>query len=194
MELFLILGVSILTIFIQFRTAKKVEKLKTDLRKSEIKFNKHTEMQIECLKNMYSNVVDIYFAFSDLVHPKYFSLSMLKEKIKTLPRLFAENRDYFHRNRILLTDEISDQIRVVYEKLNAIEDICNAELEKIWEMELHIIEYPNSPEEPQAEVNFAKQRIKYLQTLEPIQTFEADIKKLRELVENYFKELTENEK
>ncbi|PWW30922.1 hypothetical protein [Chryseobacterium sp. AG844] len=187
---------TLITIIIQFISnyclSKKIETFKNDLKRSEIKFSKHSQMQIECLKNMYNNVVDWHFSFYELLNPKYLTHASLKSNINNLNIIFKSNMDYFHRNKILLTEEIIKQIGVVHSKFKKIQELCNKELDTLSSIEEYYMS--NEPQtiynEPENETSEIKKRIEELKTNYEVSSFEDDLKKLRELVENYFKELT----
>lgn len=92
----------LLTIIIQFISnlilSKKIEQFKNDLKRTEIKFSRHSELQIECLKNMYGKVVNFHFTFNSLINPRFFTHDKLKSNINQLNLTYNENLDYFHRN------------------------------------------------------------------------------------------------
>lgn len=171
--------------------AKTVETFKSDLSKKEIKFTRHTELQIECLIKMYDFVVSYHFSFCELSSPIYFTHDILKSNINIFQSNFLQTINYCHRNKILLTEEIIEQIRMIYEKFKRIEVLCRSEFEFLSQFEEQKgsidpqILYGYADEE----VLFIKSRVKKLNDDEDIKTYEEDIKKLRELIENYFKQL-----
>lgn len=100
--------------------------------------------------------------------------------------------DFFHRNKILLTDDIIEQIGVINYKMNFIKNRCREELNSLSNVEENI--GINNPEiiygDPEHEVEVIKERITTLKENQDIKTIEKEIKKLRKLTEEYFKKLT----
>jgi hypothetical protein len=171
------------------RLAKTVEKFKGDLAKNQVRFTRHSELQIECLKNYYDLIVTLHFGYT-LVQSKK-DHHGLKKCIKTTQDDFLKVLFYSHRNRILLTDEIVTQFQIVHEKfkiwnsltsielneMDGLEDYeCSSDVERI---------YKNSD----VQINSIKQRIKNLNKNKDIKTIENEILMLRKLIENYFKQL-----
>jgi len=167
---------------------KKFEKFKYSLKKNE----KYNEMQVEYLKNIYSNVVDFHLALINFIKPTCYTHHTLKNQISSFSQAFDSIMISFHKNKILLTDEIIIQIRAINDKMKTIKKNCSKELDNLSD-----IEEKNLSDEPQiiyrdsdTEVNAIKQRIEKLNMNNSIQTFEEDINNLRKLIEDYFKELT----
>ncbi len=171
--------------------AKKIESFKADLSKKEIKFTRHTELQIECLKGMYDLVVTLHFSFSNFSNPPYKTFELLQKQIEIFQSDFNKTITFTHRNKILLTDEIIEKIRVVHDKFNKIDEVCKDEIALL----LTIQEYDDPTNSYHlyltsiGEENYIAGRIEELNKNEDVQTFESDIKKLREQIENYFKTL-----
>ena len=172
--------------------SKKIESFKNDLKKDEIKFNRHTEMQIECLKNLYSNVVDFHSNFLAFTSPKFFTQSHFKKTYDNLSSNFGSNMEYFHKNKILLTDEIINQIGVIFNKFKIIEKLYLQQLENLIEIEAY-----HESDDPQkiygnveSEIDSIKKRLNLILETTEASTFEEEIKELRKLVENYFSKLT----
>ncbi|MCD0475410.1 hypothetical protein LPB87_13515 [Flavobacterium sp. EDS] len=170
---------------------KAIETFKSDLTKKEFKFTRHAELQIECLKKMYDLVVSFHFSFTNLIAPSYKTHEDLQKNIESFQVNFLHVINYSHRNKILLTDEIVKQIRIIHEKFKKIDALCRLETGLLSEIEEH-----HGSSDPQvlyqtseAEVEYIKLRIKKLNENVDVKFYEADIEKLRELIENYFKKL-----
>ncbi|WP_339919582.1 hypothetical protein [uncultured Flavobacterium sp.] len=193
--IWILLGFAILIILSQYiynlRLSKKIETFKGELKRNEITFSRYSELQIECLKIMYNHVVDLHFSFNNLLHPQFQTHDYLKEKIKSLIVAFNANMNYYHRNKILLTDDIIAQIEIVHKKFNLIKIILKGQLHSLSDLE-ELNESVNPQEiygDPETEVSQISDRIKELNKNSEISTFEKDVKKMRTLVEKYFKEL-----
>lgn len=191
----ILLGYAVITASLQYyqniRLAKKVEKYKNELAKNEIKFTRHTELQIETLKQLYDLVVKIHFSFTELKTPMDKTHEALHKNMKTFQAVFYETVIYTHRNKILLTDDIMAQFRIVHDKYRKLEKLCILESE-----ELVRIEDTNGSYDPQIlygsqerENEYINSRLQMLNDNSNVSTFEDDISKLRELIETYFKKL-----
>ena len=195
--IWILIGFAIIVLIIQFiynfKLSQKIETFKGVLKRNEIKFSKHSEMQIECLKNMYNHLVDLHFSFNNIFTPEYLTHESLKNNIGNLFVIFNSNMNYFDRNKILLTDDIITQINVIHQKFKKIKFTLKSELQNLADLE-----EANESENPQtiygdpdSETSSISLRIKNLKKNSEISTFENDIKEIRKLVEKYFKALTQ---
>ncbi len=182
---------ALLQLFLNWLLASKIEKYKNDLTKGEIKFTRHTEMQIECLKKMYDILVTFHFSFSNLIKPPYLTHETLQNNIKSFQVNFLHTVNFCHRNKILLTDEIVKKIGIVHEKFNKIDVLCRLETDELSAIEDYFgsLEPQVLYKNPEDEVEYIKLRIIKLNENNDVKSYEADIKELRELIENYFKQL-----
>lgn len=111
----IILILTCINYFKELKLSKTVESFKADLTKKEIKFTRHTELQIECLKKLYDLVVSFHFSFLNFSEPPYKTHEWMLKNIRTLKTNFDSTLIFFHRNKILLTDEIIAQIGIIHE-------------------------------------------------------------------------------
>lgn len=185
----------LLTIIFQFYSnyilSKKIERFKNDLKITEIKFSRHSELQIECLKNMYDKVVNFHFIFNSLINPRFLTHETFKSNINLFNQSYNDNLNYFHRNKILLTDDIINQIAILNIQMNIVKNKFKEEYDS-----LELYEEDMGTNDPQIlynssdnEVNSIRRRIEEIRKINEIADFENEIKKLREKVEIYFKEL-----
>lgn len=97
--LWILLVFFIITLVVQFISnlvlSRKIEKFKNELKKTEIKFSKHSELQIECLKNMYNKVVDLHFTFTALINPTFYTHESLQVNINNLSIVYNDNMNFF---------------------------------------------------------------------------------------------------
>lgn len=190
-----LLLIAIIIGFVNYRKdvmlSKKIESFKADLTKKEIKFTRHTELQIETLKLLYNHVVTLHFTFLNFLNPPYKTHELLEKQIETFPKDFDETLNFTHRNKILLPDEITTQIRVLHDKYARIYEVCRDETAILGATR----EYQGPANSfhkfitNDGEENYLASRIENLKKHPDIQTFESEIKNLRELIENYFKTL-----
>nr|WP_294926681.1 hypothetical protein [uncultured Flavobacterium sp.] len=103
--------------------AKTVEKFKDDLVKSQYKFTRHTELQIECLKKYYDLIVTLHFSYQLFQNKE--NHDGFKKSIKQIQDDFLKVLFFSNRNKILLTAEILEQYRIVYTKFQTWNELPN---------------------------------------------------------------------
>ena len=105
----ILIGIVIFTAIFQYvqnvRLAKTVEKFKDELAKSQVRFTRHSELQIECLKNYYELIVALHFSYR-LIDVKNQTHHGFKKSVKTVQDDFIKVMIFSHRNQILFTDEM----------------------------------------------------------------------------------------
>ncbi|WP_353100834.1 hypothetical protein [Myroides odoratus] len=170
---------------------RKIERFKNDLKKTEIMFSKHSELQIECLKVMYDKIVVLHFAFNSLIKPKYYTHDIFKKNINNLSFAYNDSMNYFNRNKILLTDEIIKQKGNLSIKMNDLNSNLKIEYSDLLEYEMY-----HGSDDPQILYSTSEQEIESIQLRinsilerEETKNFKIEIKSLRNVVELYFKEL-----
>jgi hypothetical protein len=193
----ILLGIILIFAFINYKKeaalAKEIEKIKSELSKKEIKFTRHTEMQIECLKTMYEMLVSYHYELTKLLYPKEANIDSFKKSIETSRNTFYELIMFCQRNRILLTDSIVIQFRLVHNKFNEHKKFIEIEEKAISNLEdLNQTKDPNylygtAEIEGQHVINHLKSISDKFNTTE----YEDEVQNLREIIENYFKNLVE---
>lgn len=174
------------------RLSKNVEQFKNDLKRSEIKFGRFNELQIESLKRLYDQTVTFHFKYNNLVYPIFYTHDTLRTNLENFKREYNICMEYFHRNRIFLTDEIFLKIKDIETNFKIIRTIIDEEIKTIRGIEernesINPIEIYNSSED---EVKNIKKRIEILKSKVGVLSFEMEIQGLRTATEVYFKELT----
>ncbi|WP_433836271.1 hypothetical protein [Flavobacterium anhuiense] len=187
-----IIIIGIVRYFQSLKLSKTIETFKAELSKKEIKFTRHTELQIECLKKMYDMVVAYHYSFMHFTKPSYLSHNLLKSNLTRFQETYALTIQYCHRNRILLTDEITAQAKILQEKSEKIEKVCIVEYNLLIERE----DQGGSQTDMQRIYGTSENEIKAvshavirINANDDVKSFEGEIIKLRELIENYFKQL-----
>lgn len=176
--LWIIIAFFISNIIIQYilnkSLSKKIEGFKNQLKKTEIKFSKHTELQIECLRNMYDKIVSFHFAYTSLINPFFFTHETYKYNIEHFNSIYNDNMNYFQRNKILLTDEMINQIGILNNKMNIIKNKFSSEYDALVEYEeLNGSSNPQVLYEfPENEIELIKKQIKNTKELPEIESFE----------------------
>ncbi len=171
--------------------SKKIEKLKADLKKSEIKFSRFHNMQIDALKIIYDRIVTFHYKNHRLFSPKSTGHSILKRKINEWHAEFEIVIDTFHRERILLPLELLEIVKIFENNFQKISVRLNEELQSLSDLEEvnqsidEQIIYVNEEEEDEA----IKFRMNSLNENENIKNSEKIIRELRAKIEKYFAEL-----
>lgn len=190
-----IIGMIILMVAYQIWQAifvsRKIEKFKTDLKKSEIKFSRFHNMQIDALKIIYDKIVTLHYKNHRLFSSKSNGHSRLKTRIHEWKTEFETVIDTFHRERILLPPEFEETIKKFEKNFKDILTRLNEELENISELEAQHestdeqVIYGAIEEEDLA----INARMKALNENEAIKNSEKTLRELRGVIEKYFAEL-----
>jgi len=187
---------SLVSLGIQFiynwKLSQKIESYKNELKKNEIKFSRFNELQIESLKNLYDHIVTFHFRYNNLLYPIFFTHDTLSGNLKVLKLEYNICMEYFHRNKIFLTENLVLKIKDIETNYILVRVFFDQEIASISEIEDRL-ETKNPQEiygDPESEVTSIKKRLENLKDKQGVISFEQDIKGMRDLVEKYFKELT----
>lgn len=194
--IWIMIGFSIVSTLIQYfqnlSLSRKVESYKNDLKKDEIKFSRFNELQIESLKILYDHVVTFHFRFNNLINPVFYTHSSLIKNLNNLKLQHNICMEYFHRNKIFLTDNLLNKIKDIEANFKPIKKYLDDEKQSISELE----EYHMSNDvqviygTAENEVTSIKKRLDGMKAYDGFLSYEQDIKDVRNLVEAYFKQLT----
>lgn len=172
--------------------SNRIEKYKNELKKSEIKFSRFNELQIESLKSIYDKIVDFHYMNFRLFFPVKYEHNNFKNRIDDWKKGFNELMDIFHREKILLPSNLKIKIKDFEQKFNIIFINLNLEIDR-----LRDIENLNESYDVQeiylnysAEVENIKSRLDFLNNINEISQSETTIKELRLMIEDYFENLT----
>mgnify|MGYP003672286779 CR=1 FL=1 len=176
------------TIFV----SRKIERFKNELKRSEIKFSRFNNLQIDALKSIYDNLVTFHYKNFRLFFPSTYGHGSLKVKMDEWKSEFNSIMDIFHREKILLPSDLKNKVKDFEIKFNVIFMALKNELQSISEME----EYDGTEDvqilygNPEKEVESIKSRIERLKKITEIEQSEKTIKDLRQNIEDYFESLT----
>lgn len=189
--LLVIIVISLLSYLKNRSLAETIETFKAELSRKEIKFTRHTELQIECYKNLYDLAVTFHFNHNKLLVNSLLSHEYFKANVKNLQNSFSALQMFCQRNRILIDQKVIDQMLIVQSKYSILMSLCNAELKNISQIEennntsnAHEI-YSSADEEG----GFVKAIIDRINKNDDVKVFEEEITNLRKLIEIYFKQL-----
>ncbi|WP_445457353.1 hypothetical protein [Flavobacterium sp. HNIBRBA15423] len=173
--------------------SKKIEKFKNDLKRSEIKFSRFQNMQIDALKSIYDKTVSFHYTNHRFLNPVNATHESLKSKIKEWENDASTLIDTFHRERILTPQNIVDEVKLLETVLKKISERLHKEYRSLESMEDYYqtknvqIIYGN----PEDEVASIKARLVDLSTNEDIQKSDTSIQKFRKSLEEYFERLVQ---
>ncbi|MBD1383826.1 hypothetical protein IDJ75_00930 [Mucilaginibacter rigui] len=171
----------------------RIERFKTELKKSEIKFSRFNELQVEALHNIYHKLVNFNYANSNLFYNAYDknNHNKYKERIQLWVKSYIECINEFSKEKILLSEEtkalvkktlidfnkVKDAILKEDEDLNNVEEAENG----VWEL---IYDYNDQ------ELEIINKRIEQIKLNDFVKKSEENIKALREDIENHFSKMT----
>jgi hypothetical protein len=181
----LIILTLIIAIFQIFQTVfvtKKIEKFKNELKRSEIKFSRFNNLQIDALKSIYDKLVDFHYINYRLFYSENNSHHLLKNKSKNWQKELNSLMDLFHREKILLTEDLKNQIKEIEKEFKIIYKILD---EQAGTDDVQIIY-----KDQETETANIKTRLNRLKEIKEVKNSQKRIKNLRKSVENYFESLT----
>lgn len=168
---------------------RKIEKFKNDLKKSEIKFSRYNELQINALRKIYHQLAVFQYSnnliFNDshnnVGHEKY------KNRINAWIKAYIENANEFSKEKILLTPEL----KTLYARtINDFEEVKKKLIDErenldYWEM-MHGGDWQAMYEFEENEFGEISSKIKKLKELDSIRNADKHIQELRSRIEDLF--------
>lgn len=130
--------IALIQLFQSIWVSNKIERFKTDLKKSEIKFSRYNELQINSLREIYHKLVAFQLANNLIFKSKPNSVghSRYKNRINEWIKSYIECANEFAREKILLTDELKSLFTRTLKDFEEVKDILMTEKENLdyWEM------------------------------------------------------------
>jgi len=173
--------------------SKKIEKFKNDLKRSEIKFSRFQNMQIDALKSIYDQIVNFHYTNHRLLNSTIFTHESLKKRISDWDEEGSKFIDLIHRERILMPPNLINDFKEFETIMRKISGRLTEETRSLISMEDNLetndvqIIYGN----PDDEVVSIKARLVNLNNDENLKNSEDSIHKVRKSVEKYFEELVQ---
>lgn len=168
---------------------RKIEKFKNDLKKSEIKFSRYNELQINALRKIYHQLAVFQYSnnliFNDspsnIGHEKY------KNRINGWIKAYIENANEFSKEKILLTPELK---KLYARTINDFEEVKNKLIDErenldYWEM-MHGGDWQAMYEFEENEFGEISSKINKLRKLDSIKNADKHIQELRNRIEDLF--------
>jgi len=141
---------------------------------------------------LYDQLVTFHFKYIYLLNPAFYTHHTLKDNLKNIKYEYNICMEYFHRNKIFLTESLIQKIKDLETNFNTIKLYFEHELDLLKQAEDRV-ESTNPNHiygDDSGEVNAIRLRLEALRMKEGIMNFESEIRGFRKLVEDYFKELT----
>lgn len=184
--------IAVIQLFQAIWISKTIEKFKTSLRKSEVKFSRFNSLQVDALKSIYTKLVYFHAANNYLFNVKDDDTGhhQFKNRINNWIKTYIECVNEFSREKLLLPNNLKDLIqrtlvdfeevknKITAEKeiLNYIEEEAQGRLEEMYEF-------------AENELSVINEKIRTLKSQKDVENSEKNIKELRKTIEDYFEEM-----
>ncbi|WP_321344478.1 hypothetical protein [uncultured Draconibacterium sp.] len=183
------LVITLIQIIQSIIVTRKIEKFKNDLKKSEIKFSRYNELQINALRKIYHQLAVFQYSNNLLFNAKPWTIGheKYKTRINNWIKAYIENANEFSKEKILLTPEL----KLLYTRtINDFEEVKKKLIDErenldYWEM-MHGGDWNAMYDFEENELGEIESKIKKLRELESIKNSNQHIQELRENIEELF--------
>ncbi len=189
----LVIIIALIQIIHSIWVTRKIEKFKTELKKSEIKFSRHNELQINSLREIYHRLVSFQLANNLIFKSKPRTVGHLKYKnrINGWIKSYIECADEFAKEKILLTTELKVLFGRTLKDFEEVKDILLSERESLDYLEmLYEGNWYEMYDFEENELYKISDKIDKLKNKESIKNSENNIRELREKIESEFTKMT----
>ncbi len=172
--------------------SKNVEKFKNALKKSEIKFSRYHDLQVEALRSIYQKLVLFDYANGALFNNKYEhnDHTHFKANITEWNKLYWECIKSFHADKILLPEDLKELVEKTISEFEEVRDILLKERHNLDELEY---EYQGNMEwmydYSENELEIINKKLANLRTRGIIVKSQANIRALRKSIEGHFAQM-----
>jgi hypothetical protein len=194
----LLIAFLFLTILIQVIQAiwisRKIENFKYALRKSEIKFSRYHELQVEALKSIYEKLSVFHSANSILFEGNYEANNHdnYKAGINRWIKSYVDCYNAFSRQKILLPEALIKIVQRTLKDFEEVKDIILSERENLDYLEMEYNGDRNAMYDFQEnELSLINKKISQIKSKDSIVKSELNIKELRANIEEYFRKMNE---
>ena len=174
--------------------SKRLERFKNQLKKSEIKFSRYSELQINALRSIYHLLCEFHRANIRLFDstPENIGHNDYKYLLKNWIEKYYAAADELAKERILLTPEITATVSDSIKAFDSVKNIVQAEHKHLSEFEAdnfgsHELMY----EFEENEIETISKAIEKLKKEDVIKNSNKTIKKLRDKIEEHFININE---
>ena len=193
----LILFVVIISIFQILQAlwiSTRIEKIKNILKKSEIKFSRYNELQVEALRDIYQKLVLFNYANSNLFYNSYDknNHTQYKNRINVWVKSYLDCINQFSLEKLLLSETIKELVLKTIIDFQQVKNVILNEKEVLEYTEMEGLgDWNIMYEYSDIELEIINRRIENIKTNEFITKSEKHIKELRESIENHFAKMNE---
>ncbi len=168
---------------------RKIERFKNDLKKSEIKFSRYNELQINALRKIYHQLAEFQYYNNLIFRAKPYSVDhqKFKNRINGWVKAYIENANDFSKERILLTPELKNLYSRTIKDFEEVKKMLLNEHENLEYLEMsHGGVWQEMYQFEQEELGVISSKIEKLKELESIKNSNKHIVELREKIEELF--------
>lgn len=195
-HLLILIGFTITIVLIQIIqsiwVSKKIETFKNDLKKSEIKFSRYNQLQINALRGIYHKLVAFQLSNNLIFKSKPNSVghTKYKNRINDWIKNYIECANEFAREKILLTEELKTLFTRTLKDFEEVKDILMSEKESL---DYHEMEYQGNwnamYDFAENELDIISSKIDKLKVKDSIKNSDNHIRELRLKIEQVFTEM-----
>ena len=104
---------------------RKVSRFNSEIKKSEIKFSRYNELQVEALKSIYNKLVDFHYSNSRLFYsnPESNKENQFKNRINEWIKCYSELVYAVNCERIFLPQSLKDEYRSIIKNFEIVKNI-----------------------------------------------------------------------
>jgi hypothetical protein len=173
--------------------SRKIERFKTDLKKSEIKFSRFNELQVNSLRDIYHKLASFHLS-NNLIFkskPKSVGHTKYKNRINEWIKNYIECANEFSREKILLTPELKSLFGRTLKDFEEVKDILMSQKENLDYLEMENQGNWNAMYDfEDNELITISKSIENLKNKDSIKNSEKHIRELREKIEAEFIKMT----
>ncbi len=136
-HIWILIGFTFLNVFQSIWISQRLEKFKNQLKKSEIKFSKYSELQTNALRSIYHLLCEFHRANSLLFHSKLDKIGHDKYKylLKNWLDKYYSVANELAKERILLTPELTKTVTNSIEVFDSVKSIVHLERKNLLDFE-----------------------------------------------------------
>jgi|GEM_PF-1374196 len=184
--------IALLQILQTYILSTKIEKFKTQLKKSEIRFSKYNELQISALRKIYHQLATFQLTNNLIFNtdPNSIGHTKYKTRINEWIRIYIECSSEFAREKILLTQEIKT---LFSQTISDFEDVKKILIDEKHNLDYYEMEHSGNwnlmYELEEEELYSIGLKIEKLKEKSSINNSDVHIRILREKIEEVFQKM-----
>jgi len=192
-QLLILIGFTIVIALLQIIqsivVARKIENIKSDLKKAEIKFSRYNQLQVDALRRIYHLLAKFQLANQLVFNEKSDDVGHIKFKnyINNWISSYIECANEFSKEKILLTPELKSLFSRTIQDFDDVKKILIDERENLDYLEMmHDGNWNSMYEYEENESYEISKKIKHLKSQKSIENSNKHIRELRKKIEEVF--------